>query len=519
MNKLIKNLKYNNIFAAFGTLVLLFVFPLFMADKYFNITSAKFVFFLSASVIFCILCFFYDKCFNVRNKENEKLNLKERFLKADKTDVAYLILVILGAVTVFVSDFKSQAILGTGGRYMGYLFFLSSGLAYLFISRHNVLTEYELTSFQISMALACLLGVFQACGMDLFNLITPVAQDQKAIFISTLGNIDVFSAFLALSLPVSMYMICFKSCKSKLFLLYFLTAALGFWGLFLSNSDSGYLGIFAAFWIICLLSFKSKENLRRFFDLCLYFFFLAFLYGLFKQEGIIQREMSFISQLVTKLQISCVFVLLFFILSLIFRFVKISEKTLKAFRIIFITASVVFIAVIISCVFYFTEINKSYELGSLENYLRFNDKWGTNRGFVWRIYLEMFAGLPLSQKLFGCGQDCLSLALPNHLSNEMIEFGNYTNNAHNEYIQYLVSIGVFGLSAYIALFFSALIQLFKDKENAFLSYAVAVSIISYLVQASVNITQPIVTPLLFVFLAFSRCKKEQPHKNTAVENV
>lgn len=499
VKKLIKKLNYDNLFAAFGTLILLFIFPLFMQNKYFNITISKFLFFLSVSVIFFIICLFCNKFLNNTDNQKQRLSIKEKLLKSDKTDISYFILIIFGAVTVFFSDFKSQAIIGSNGRFMGYLFFLVSGLSYFFISRYNILQEYEFIAFEVSMSLVCILGIFQACGIDLFNLISSVSYEQRDIFISTLGNIDVFSSFLALALPISMYMICFKERKSKLFIFYLISVAFGFWGLLLSNSDSGFLGIFAAFWVICLLSFKSRETLTRFCELCMYFFALAFLYGLFKRQGIIKRELSFISNLLTKPEASCVFIVLFIFASLILRFVNINEKQLKILKKVYIIFSVVLISVTVFSVIYFTKINTSYELGSFENYLRFNDRWGTNRGFVWRIYLELYNGLPLSQKLFGCGQDCLSLALTENLKKEMITFGNYTNNAHNEYLQYLVSIGVFGLAAYICLVVSALIKFFKDKENTLLSCSAAVSVIAYLVQASVNITQPIVTPLLIDF--------------------
>lgn len=500
-------LKLNNVFASVGTLILLFVYPLFMTNKYFNITLSKFVFFTLISALFAMLSFLAESDNKKTPKKKAKLSFKEKLKRLDITDASYLFIVIFGAITVYVSGYGKVAFFGSGGRYMGYAFFLAAGLAYLFISRHNILKEYELIAFEVSMALACLLAVFQACGVDLFNLIAPVAEHQKKIFISTFGNIDIFSAFLSISIPISMYMICFRERKTKLFLVYFLTAALGFAALFLSNSDSGYLGVFAAFWVICLLSFKSKTNLQQFSDLCLFFFVLAFIYGLFKKTGIVERDLSFLSKLITSTNLVYIGIVLFFVTSILLRLIKLNDKALKVLKIVYITVSIVLLISLITAIFYFTNINPKFDLGSFSRYLRFNDKWGTNRGFVWRIYLELYKGLPLSKKLFGCGQDCLSLALTTDLYREMVSFGNYTNNAHNEYIQYLVSIGIFGVVSYLTFVISALVKLFRDKETSLLSYSVAVAIIAYLVQATVNITQPIVTPLLFLFVAFACCKK------------
>lgn len=222
--------------------------------------------------------------------------------------------------------------------------------------------------------------------------------------------------------------------------------------------------------------------------------------------------MSYLSELVTSSKLVYIFIALFFVTSVLLRLIKLNEKTLKALKTIYVTGSALLLVSVIFSIIYFTKINTAFDLGSFTNYFRFNDGWGTDRGFVWRIYLELYNGLPFSQKLFGCGQDCLSLALTNDLMREMVDYGNYTNNAHNEYIQYLVSIGIFGLASYVVFVVSALVKLFKDKENSLLSYAVAVSVIAYLTQATVNITQPIVTPLLFLFIAFSRCRKTMSEK-------
>ena len=500
-------LKLNNIFAAVGTLLLLFVFPLFLTNKYFNITLSKFEFFVIVSAVFVVLSFFSESERGKKVENKKGVTFKERLLKTDITDMSFLALIVFGAVTLLVSGNGRQAFLGGDGRYMGYAFFLAAGLAYLFISRHNILQEYQLLAFELSMALACILAVFQACSVDLFNLITPIAEQQRGIFISTFGNIDVFSAFLSISVPISMYMICFKNSKSKLYFVYYITAALGFAGLMLSNSDSGYLGVFVAFWVICLLSFKDIKSLCKFSDLCALFFLTALVYGLLYRFDIVKREMSFLSELITNSNLVYIMTALFLVTSMFLRVIKFSSKSLKVLKTVYIAVSVFLFVSVIGAIIYFTKINPDFDLGSFEVYLRFNDYWGSKRGFVWRIYLELYNGFPFLQKLFGCGQDCLSIALTRDLFNEMVAFGNYTNNAHNEYLQYLVSIGFFGLAAYMTFVISALVKLFKDKENSFLSYPVAVCIIAYLVQAAVNITQPIVTPMLFLFIALSRCAK------------
>ena len=45
----------------------------------------------------------------------------------------------------------------------------------------------------------------------------------------------------------------------------------------------------------------------------------------------------------------------------------------------------------------------SERYGSIANYVVMNDSWGTERGYVWRIAMEIYRDFPLSHKLFGHG--------------------------------------------------------------------------------------------------------------------
>src|SRR5699024_9531850 len=75
------------------------------------------------------------------------------------------------------------------------------------------------------------------------------------------------------------------------------------------------------------------------------------------------------------------------------------------------------------------------------------------------------------------------------------------DNAHNEYIQYLVTTGIIGLCTYLAIWFVFFRQLFKHRRQySIYSKACAAAVIVYLIQAVVNINQPISTPLLFLLL-------------------
>ena len=73
------------------------------------------------------------------------------------------------------------------------------------------------------------------------------------------------------------------------------------------------------------------------------------------------------------------------------------------------------------------------------------------------------------------------------------------DNAHNEYLQYLVTHGLLGLIAYVLFVVSAVKRGFK--EGGRYQRAAALAACCYLVQASYNLMQAITTPMFFVFLA------------------
>ena len=128
-------------------------------------------------------------------------------------------------------------------------------------------------------------------------------------------------------------------------------------------------------------------------------------------------------------------------------------------------------------VIYFTAIDTKTDLGELDRTLRFSDSWGTHRGFMWNKALEEFGKLSFVKKLFGTGPETFYYTFSPHFAELYDRFGDgSTDAAHNEYINYLLNIGIVGLAAYLTFAGSALVRV-------------------------VNIALPIATPLFFIFVA------------------
>ena len=99
---------------------------------------------------------------------------------------------------------------------------------------------------------------------------------------------------------------------------------------------------------------------------------------------------------------------------------------------------------------------------------------------------------------------------------QLQEYGNSsTDAAHNEYINYLITIGIAGLGSYLAFVGGALVRGFRSAKNNPAVLCCAAAAVAYLAQATVNIALPISTPLFIVFV--SLC--EAFARNAATKNM
>ena len=134
--------------------------------------------------------------------------------------------------------------------------------------------------------------------------------------------------------------------------------------------------------------------------------------------------------------------------------------------------------------------------------LVFNDNWGTHRGHNWRIAFTNFTqNFSWFQRLFGYGPDTYLVVSERTFYEEMVtRYNEVYDSAHNEYINYLICEGLIGLIAYLGIFISGLKLGAKYIKNNIYVTAAIMAVITYLVQAIVNIAIPITTPVFFALL-------------------
>lgn len=508
MNK-IKSFTAENA-ALIGVFALLAIYPIIITDKYFNITATRYVFFTLTSSVFLAVCLLLKI-----NTAESPMNPGKQ--KLSTADVSFLLFVIVAAISSLSSSYGIALTLsGAGGRRMGLLMILAMFFAYVFISRFYRIREYEFIFFGVIGAASAAFGMLQFIGLNPLGFLDSLSELDSVRFISFMGNINIYSSYICLVLPLAMYMFCFSEKKLNS-VLWLLVSALTFIGQMTSISDSGYLGIGAAMLVLSVLTAKNKKTFQRFFMLVITFLVSAGIFELiWKTFGDPERPNSVPNGIIANPVVIAVGSIVSALVIIALNRFELSEKFYKRFRMFVIITVVAVLAVCVGLIVWFTWIEPDAKLGKFTNYLRFSYTWGNGRRYAWTRLLEIFRELPLHKKLIGTGPETFGYEIVSRHSDEMYElFGFHYDNAHNDVLQYLITMGLCGMLSYVSLVASAVKSCIKSENT--INRAIMLPIVAFFVQSLVNITQPITTPLFFVFLAFSQCRPYEEKRHSLAD--
>ena len=183
----------------------------------------------------------------------------------------------------------------------------------------------------------------------------------------------------------------------------------------------------------------------------------------------------------------------------------------RTFLLTLLACAIVALAAAAALFLFYTYVDTDTKLTGMLKLFRFRDKWGTNRGGVWVRCMRLFAQSDWRVKLFGFGPDLLKKPLADAYGAEIAAYCNLSfNNAHNEYIQYLLTHGALGLTAYLTFAVGACASLFRRARKSAAAAGLLAGALAYLLHAAVNVNQPITTPLLFLFLSASVSVPTEP---------
>lgn len=528
-----KLMNASNVIVGLWVMAMFTIFPLIYNDFYFDILQTKYYTVLTLSIIMIlaliVICGFaggFKNFFDNMNKKGFVVWFKEEF---SIWDICIMVFWLMSALsTAFAGRFIMESITGDKGRYSGLLLISIYVILYFTVSRMFSFGKVYFTVFLAVSIPVCLFGYTDYFNMDILGFKEKISPEQWPIFTSTIGNINTYTAVLAFYIAIAGTLFIttpFKSDNGRgesigKIVFYYVIMLMNFIALTMGTSDNGYLTLAAFFGIVPFVAFRTMEGVRRFL-LTIFTYLLGIkiiqLINISYAGKVlgISGLYDFISDF-KYLDLVIVALAIVVIIMYVLEYKKKekrrdNEALLRSLRYIWLAILVI---VFVAIVFIGMKINSDVtaakeKYGALADYFVFNDSWGTFRGYIWRAAVEEYMKFPLLHKIFGSGPDTFGLYIGLLRNEEMTSVtGQFFDATHNEYIQFLFTLGPIATIAYILALILPSVEalrtrLFYLRDNTMLPYlyACAIAVICYATQAVVNLNLPVVTPFLWIFLS------------------
>lgn len=516
-------------------LIMLCIFPLYTHNKYFDILKSRFNFFwhgtLALCIIFLLLGVFYlfaDLIYTHGTLRRAWLqsmkwsSLRKRLLP---TDYAFTALILITALSTVFSEYPYESFWGNRGRYSGLLLWLMFYLAYMIITRFYRFRRWHMNAFLVTGLLVCLWGITDFFEMDIFGFLKGVSDQYRFIFYSSIGNANTYTNLTAMIFAASAVLFIYEKKPVSIVFYYIVMAASAFADIG-GNSDNVILSAGIVFAVLPFVVWKNRQGLYRYFMILATFLSMMAVIGSAINAGIRTIAEWNPGMLLTLTQKGFIGVMAaaIWLLSLLILFAGRKKQTGISmascadipYRTLRRIWGGLFAAAVCVVLFILYDANHGGHPDLYQAYssaLIFNNEWGTGRGLNWSLALDFFTRkMDLLHQLFGHGPDTYFTITMDHYMSIMEKAGyGMFDSAHNEYLEYIMTIGILGAAAYIATVVTAVRKLlFNSGANAAVT-ACGCTVLAYATQAVINISIPITTPvyILLMSIGISLVKAEE----------
>ncbi len=550
-------------------------YPLIMHDRYFDITLTKYRAFYIPLCIYAVLmvmAVLVDVLWRDENSGKKQhrsagrvgasagevqdhglIGRLRRFLNSHNImvmDIFMAAFVLANVIAFFMSGNKAAAYTGEEGRRCGLQFILLALFLYVCMARYCRIRRYVAVIFMLAGSFVGVVGICQFMGYDFLGLREGLMQSIRNVYISTFGNIDIFASFLCVLVPAAAG--AYISSAGKESIVIRITAVIavltGTGAVIISNANLAYAGVGGAM-IAAWIWASYRGKIKKFADVC-----LVMACGVLAISIMLGQTDSGYSELDG---LSC-FVSdsrMVWIVSVVVLVVWVAIRLASKWTVKFRGKAALAVSVGVSLAGIVTVV--IYAVHNHMGVFSFEDSWGNYRGFVWRRLMEAYSDFSVPQMLFGYGNESVKAIMTDRYYDDMMNtVGVIYDNAHNEYLQYLITTGIFGAVSYVGLLVTTVAALVrtavseaamnenesasgqsagkrsKEKKTArdsraardssfardsrtglecLLGYvadeggmiAVLFGITGYAVQAFVNLNQSLTTPYIFLLVAMA----------------
>ena len=464
--------------------------PLVIHNGYYDITETKTVCFaVSAGVCLVLFVLFGGDVFAEKVKKTVK-----RQQKLLPTDTAFLLFFVSFAVSALLSDYRKAVFLGQNGRYQGVLTVLAYLAVYFAVSLRFKKSAVITAGAALAFSAVCIFAALNAFGFDPLGIYLELNDKNKAQFLTTIGNVNFYGSYVCLLFPTVIFGFCVS--QKKAFTVFFaLCASAGAAGAVFTASESFAVGFAAALAVMPVFLFDNRKALRRFASggIFLIWFMKLILLIYEKRADTLVKPSVLLKTFLNPAFAAAVTVLLAALLIL----TRGGRQAPAKLKKIYLIAAAALVFLIIAAFVAANTFLKNSDLGALEQYLKITDSWGTNRGRTWKYCIDKFGDYSFGEKLFGKGPETLSMLT----DNSGMYKTKHLDQAHNEFLHYLMTVGIAGLASYLALIGGTVRAVLKELKNEPLAQALLCGCIGYWAQSFFNIAQPFSTPAMFAFIA------------------
>lgn len=411
--------------------------------------------------------------------------------------------VILSAL---FSSYKATAWLGYNEWYMGALSQLLFVGTYFFISRCYDGKQYSLLLGGAALFVVFALGLCHRLGLDPSGLMEgfDIKRWEYSHMLSTIGNINWFCGYCSvmLAFPVAAYLRDGSRWKR---LAAYTISVMGLTLLMIQGSDIGIVLVAVCLFVCMMAGIGDGKILRGTVALGTGVSLLLPLYGLLTEllgesawEAI---PVDGFSRALVRWQgwwlLGAVGAGLYVVLG---RLLRIGGKQ-KILRRIAVGAVVLLALAGATGILVFA-LKGSFEGG-----------WGNGRGALWELTLRGFWQNNVMQKLFGIGPDCFAEYMYSALAGGTLPVlggrwaGTVFANAHNEWLNHLLNLGLAGTVCYLGIFVSGLGR-YRRYLPAFLA------LVLYGTVSLTGFQQVLSTPFLFMTLGIAERYSRLPESNS-----
>ena len=137
------------------------------------------------------------------------------------------------------------------------------GRRYFIVTRLYNFNEKILNLALVIGGAACLFGITDYFKMDLLHFKAEIGARQKALYVSTIGNINTYTVYVGILLALAV--VLFATAKTwKNVVFYYICSIIFMFALIMGQSDNAYLSVAAIYGFTPLYLFKDHRGIRRY---------------------------------------------------------------------------------------------------------------------------------------------------------------------------------------------------------------------------------------------------------------